>query len=345
MRSPVFTRREVVAGASLVLAVPVQSQTIDPYDPPPPGRLNFLVLGDWGRKGHAFQKHVAGWMGFEGKRIGSRFVVTTGDNFYTCGVSGPHDEHWSASFDGIYVHPSLNTLWYPTLGNHDYGGSVQAQLERTDDCRRWCMPKKWRKLGVTEHGHPDVDLFLIDTIVWNGSEGFPFNLFGDSIGPGEQQEQRDWLERELIRSTARIKLVFGHYPIYSVGPHGGKMEMWELDQLLRRANVTAYICGHDHCLYHITCDGMHYICSGGGSQELRKFTGDRTIYGCVLRGQCQDSPAEQLRRPVWNSFADRAGFASFSVGANDLEFRLIDRAGVIFHRQTIAAPAAQIAHA
>lgn len=42
-------------------------------------------------------------------------------------------------------------------------------------------------------------------------------------------------------------LVAGHYPIFSIGEHGDNSELQSyLQPLLRRYNVDAYFCGHDH---------------------------------------------------------------------------------------------------
>jgi tartrate-resistant acid phosphatase type 5 len=294
--------------------------------------LNFVVIGDWGRKGKAFQKHVAWQMARTAAESNSRFVVTTGDNFYDLGVSSETDPKWASSFDGIYVEQSMQRHWFPTLGNHDYGGDVYAQIKRSKLSDRWCMPDRWYDIDGACFGYPDVHLFIIDTVVWRGKESFPYAWLGSGIKKGDQIAQRNWLRAKLGGSKARIKLVFGHHPIYSVGKHGGKPDILDLDLILREHRVAAYINGHDHCLYHITHNGMHYVCSGGGSEELRQFKGDKDVYGCVLPGECG---APSAPTPKWERFIDRAGFAAFSVGADYVNFRLIDRDGTVSHERTI----------
>ena len=333
-----YTRRAVLTASAAVATTlafpsPILAQATSP--------LHFLVVGDWGRRGHAYQKHVARQMGLEAARTGSKFVVSTGDNFYRLGVSSVHDSHWNESFDNIYIDHSLQTPWYPVLGNHDYGGNIYAQIERSGICPRWRMPERWHKISGAQHGRPDIDLFFIDTAVWIGKESLPFSILGSSVSRHDQYVQKQWLMQCLKDSDASFKLVFGHYPIYSIGPHGGHASLQDLDDLLIQTGVTAYVCGHDHCLYHITSQfmipgqsqTMHYICSGGGSEELVKFTGDPSLYGCVLSGQCSD-PKRLVR---WQSFVDRAGFASFSLIDQHLHFKLIDRFGVVFHEQSIGS--------
>src|SRR5262249_10265627 len=73
------------------------------------------------------------------EQLKSRFVVTTGDNFYD-GVTSLHDAHWQESYEAVYHRPSLQIPWYVVLGNHDYQGSVQAQLDYAYLSARWCLP-------------------------------------------------------------------------------------------------------------------------------------------------------------------------------------------------------------
>src|SRR5690606_4499303 len=90
--------------------------------------FNFLVVGDWGRNGFFNQSEVAQAMGRTGEAIGSRFVISTGDNFYTSGVTSVTDPKWARSFEEIYTAPNLQRPWYAVLGNHDWQGDVQAQI-------------------------------------------------------------------------------------------------------------------------------------------------------------------------------------------------------------------------
>ena len=82
-----FTRRQLLAAAPL-LATPgaLRGSPLTPAQP-----LNFLVVGDWGRDGEAYQRHVAWHMAKASEATGSRFVVSTGDNFYNLGVSSAND--------------------------------------------------------------------------------------------------------------------------------------------------------------------------------------------------------------------------------------------------------------
>lgn len=329
------TRRELIAGLPLAAGAAAFPQSLSAGAGQANG-LSFLVVGDWGRDGGDYQKRVADWMGHvaQAKKAAGRptvFVATTGDNFYPLGVNSVEDGQWHTSFEEIYIHPGLaGTPWYAALGNHDYGGRVEAQIGR-DGQGRWNMPKRWYPVSGSDFGRDDLDLFFIDTVVWLGRESFPFRWLGSDIREDDQRDQATWLVAALHQSTAKYKLVFGHHGIYSIGRHGGHAQMRELDDVLRRFDVTAYVSGHAHCLYHIRRNGMHYICSGGGSQVLTSYTGAPGSR-CVLSGFCDADLRDDIF-PVWHRFLPEAGFASFDLGPTGLTFELFGVGGTPDHWQ------------
>ena len=303
--------------------------------------LRFLVVGDWGRNGAAYQTWVAAQMA---KRPGS-FVVSTGDNFYLDGVSSVRDPQWDTSFERIYS-PALGR-WYAVLGNHDYGGDTEAQIERTFiPGSRWYMRDRWFDVKGADFGRPDVHLFFLDTVAWHGKEGKFWRLWGDSTSLVAQRKQKEWLEDKLSGSDARFKLVFGHHGIFSIGAHGGKTEMRELDDVLRRYGVAAYVHGHDHCMFHITHRGMNYVCSGAGSRMKPDYTGGEK-YGCVVKGFCDEPGERRPTFPVWRAYFGRSenpqydmqgGFADFTIDERRVSFTFVDGLGQERYTSHIALP-------
>jgi tartrate-resistant acid phosphatase type 5 len=315
------TRRELLAYGSATVAATAGSSPMLAGGARP---LQFMVLGDWGREGAQHQRSVAAAMGEFGQ---SRFVVTTGDNFYQHGVDTVRDPKWDRSFQQIYT--DVPQRWYAVLGNHDYGGRVEAQIQRTFHDPRWRMPDYWYEMRLDAYGRPDIHLFFINTVVWHGREKFPYNWLGSSVSKKQRRRQREWLVERLSASDAPVKLVFGHHPIYSVRTQGSYYGMPDLDALLFDHGATAYVNGHDHCMYHISAPDwrgkapgrMHYICSGAGSEM-------RPVYPpCVPRGLVSQSGCvtrEQLgpHEPFWHAFFTK----SDNVSSLDLKggFAVVD---------------------
>jgi tartrate-resistant acid phosphatase type 5 len=260
------TRREVAVGlpalaGAMAVAWP-QAKAAE-------NEVAFLVVGDWGRPTAPHQRNVAAQMGRTANKINSQFVVSVGDNFYEDGVQTAKDPQWKTSYEDIYVAPSLQKPWYALLGNHDYGGVPQAQIDYAATSHRWRMPSRYYKVAGAEIGAPHLDLFLLDTtpLVYGAREKAP-SAIAANVKTQDPAQQLAWLDRELGASTAAWKLVFGHHTIHSGGSaHGDTPELVTmLKPILERHSVQAYINGHEHDLQHIEVGPVSYICSGGGCE-------------------------------------------------------------------------------
>lgn len=246
------------AGAAAVAATPARANDLP---------AAFLAVGDWGRQGERDQSLVARAMGQAADEVRSRFVVSVGDNFYPDGVRSADDPQWKTSFEDVYVATSLQTPWFAALGNHDYRGRPNAQLEYGRRGNRWRMPARSYVASGAETGIPDLDLFVLDTtpLVGDYDEAFVRAMLGRVSMP-KPARQLAWLKDALQQSDARWKIVVGHHPMYSGGHHGGSPELVaQLEPLFRTYGVQAYLFGHDHALQHIQIGGTAHICSGAGA--------------------------------------------------------------------------------
>jgi acid phosphatase len=253
-------RSFVVGGTALASAALVPAAA-------KPARANFLVVGDWGREGGSNQREVAVAMGRRAEEVGSRFIVTTGDNFYEDGVQSVTDPLWRTSFEDVYTARSLHRPWYGVLGNHDYRGRPEAQLDYARQSDRWRMPARYYKIAGAAHGVPSVDMFMIDSSPLVMSYRTSKGLIRENVLAQDTAAQLAWLDAELGRSRAAWKLVFTHHPAYSGGSsHGNTKEMiGQVEPILVRHGVQALIFGHDHDMQHIVRDGLHHIGTGCGS--------------------------------------------------------------------------------
>lgn len=272
----VFDRRELIGGLAAtagVAALPASAATTD--------SLSFLAIGDWGRRGTNHQRDVAAQMERAAAEYGARFTVAVGDNFYEDGVQSTADSHWQESFETVYTGEHLQTPWYVALGNHDYHGVPQAQIDYTKLSPRWRMPSRYFKVPGRDLGFAAADLFIIDTspLVAKYADG---GKAADTVRGQDTDAQMAWLDRELGASTATHKLVFGHHTMFSGGSgHGNTPEIIaRVLPILKRNGVRAYINGHDHDLQHIRREGLDIICTGAGS-EVRPVSAVEGTRFCV----------------------------------------------------------------
>lgn len=237
--------------------------------------LHFLVIGDWGRNGQEGQAETSGRLAAAARKLDAEFVISTGDNFYPAGVASVSDPHWQSSFEQVYTDHALQVEWNAVLGNHDYRGNPQAEVDYTKLSRRWQMPARWytKTVEAGEDSGVQAQFFYIDTTALIGEyrlQPWKYDLSGQ-----DADAQLRWLEAELKKSTARWKFVVGHHPIYTVGKRkkaaGGGIEK-DLEQrllpLLEQHRVQAYLAGHEHDLQVIRRPGgtVTHLVSGAGSE-------------------------------------------------------------------------------
>jgi len=258
--------RSLFVASQAVLASRLMTTSLYAYDPSV-GALNFAVIGDWGRRGRPDQAEVAKQMAIACKQAGAAFVVSVGDNFYEDGVASVDDSHWQQSFENVYTEPSLQVPWYVILGNHDYHGNSEAQIDYGQTHPRWTMPARHYSKVFAIDAVTNLECFFIDTSPMIAEyKDMPIM---QSIHTQNVASQLKWLDESLDASKAQWKFVIGHHPIYSGGlGHGNQPEMIKLVRpILHKNDVQAYFAGHDHDLQHLRDDDLDLYVSGAGSEH------------------------------------------------------------------------------
>jgi len=277
--------------------------------------LTFLAVGDWGREGAFNQGDVAARMGQTAALIGARFVISVGDNFYEDGVASVDDPQWRTSFEDVYRAPSLQVPWRVALGNHDYHGDTQAQIDYSAKSRRWRLPARWYSRTETAPDGAKLELFFLDT------SPFLSQYLADGgvkvkVAGQDTAAQLAWFENALAASRADWKIVVGHHPIHSGRDPASTLDLAsKIDPILQRHRVALYINGHDHNLHHIQVGATHYVCTGAGSKMDEH---------CELAGGdfCSLHP----------------GFTALRVTRRAVRIAYGDAAGAELHVVTIAPP-------
>ncbi|GGD17787.1 metallophosphoesterase [Flavobacterium orientale] len=277
---------------------------------------NFLVLGDFGRHGDYYQKDVATQMTKAAATLDSDFVISVGDNFYPNGVQSTQDLQWTASFESIYSSHQLQNDWFVTLGNHDYNGNIQAQIDYSQISRRWQLPNQYYKKIIGLKNGSKMLLVFIDTNPFIDS----YHSKGDEMEANVKQQdttaQRKWLIETLNTTDASIKwkLVIGHHPMYSGGKRKDNIDTKNMEtkfaSLFDRYKVDAYLCGHEHDLQVIKPKNRYttQFLSGAGCEVRPTGTREGTLFA--------------LSEP---------GFMAFSVNEKTLLVQLVTAAGKIVY--------------
>ncbi|MBF8269743.1 MAG: acid phosphatase [Gammaproteobacteria bacterium] len=233
--------------------------------------LQFIVIGDWGMQGDATQVKIAQQMEQVAATHTIDFIVTTGDNFYPFGVKSVDDPAWQKNYEAVYALPHLKDIpWYVTLGNHDYFGEFQAEIDYAKKNPRWILPANYHTRDFTLNDKLLARLLFVDSNPYLKEYLARPDLY-HHVDKQDTAAQTAWMEKTLNDDKPVWKLIFAHHPLYSSGEHGDTVELIQAwTGFFKQYHVNAYFAGHDHHLEHINPeDGTHYFISGGGGALTR----------------------------------------------------------------------------
>lgn len=234
--------------------------------------MEFFAVGCAG-SGNEGQRLLAGSMARIAADHPVDFVLYLGDNFYGRGVSSVDDLQWKSKFEEIYHHDSLQMPFYAVLGNHDYYKNPEAQIEYSNQSKRWRMPNRYYSFVKALKDGVEIEFFALDTVAIVGGKG---------------QEQLLWLKEKLTASKAEWKIVYGHHPVYSGA------ETWEaetrvmqkiVEPVLIETGVDLYLSAHNHSIEIFeNISGVTYVVSGAGSRPRDVYWTDETDFAYANLG-------------------------------------------------------------
>ena len=216
-------------------------------------RVSFFALGDQG-SGRYRQHAVAWFLERECRAAGDiNFTLLLGDNFYKKGVSSVDDVLFDEYFESMYDGPCLMGMpFYAMLGNHDYMGNPQAQIDYSVQQKgtgRWIMPgTSYRKDFGTVGDSSLLQLYVIDTAL-------PLDPQLSKIKNADR--------------NAVWTVVASHNTVRSFDAvYGDDLELLEKMKGLANFGVDLYISGHAHTLQLISVIGEPvYVISGAGGKR------------------------------------------------------------------------------
>lgn len=275
--------------------------------------MHWFVIGDFGRNGQDGQQEVADQMQATTKVLEPEFILTTGDNFYPNGVASVMDPYWLTSFENVYSGFGLFVPWYAVLGNHDYRGNYQAEIDYTNVSQRWNMPAQYYVREMYED-NIHVKFVFLDTSPFE--DGYYEEEKYKNVWTQDSTRQLVWMDSVLADNTADWKVVVGHHPLYSGGKRVDATQhiRGHLEKVLKKHQVDVYFAGHEHDLQHIQNPdyNTHHIISGAGS-EIR--------------------PTGMME---YSLFAESAhGFVTASATRSQLLLQFINEKGDVIYKYTL----------
>lgn len=263
------------------------------------------VLGDWGRNGQNGQQELADLMNLAAEKVEPEFIASTGDNFYNNGVASIHDPYWISSFENVYNGSNLFCDWYVILGNHDYRGNVQAQIDYTDVSRRWQMPDRYFTKDVVADDGATARFVFIDTSPLN--DAYYKKTKYKQVTTQDTTAQLQWID-SVLNVDMDWKIVVGHHPLYTGGKRKDEKSYVRphVEPLLEKHGVSIYFAGHEHDLQHIKPDQKttHHVVSGAGSDVRATGKLSGTVFAKAVSGFVSTAIAKDS---IYNQFVDVNG--------------------------------------
>jgi len=208
------------------------------------GTLRLAVVGDAGLQTNTIASAITKSKPYDA-------IVFVGDNFYPCGVRSATDPKWHV-LDAL---TQLDIPIYAVLGNHDYCGKPDAQVNA--NVPNWHMPAREYVLRS-----PLADFAMLDTTPY---------VYGTS------KVAEATVHDTFASSTATWRIAVGHHVITSSGfhslfPRAEARRMRGLLPVLRHEKVDLYIDGHDHHEELLNLNPPLIVVSGAGSDPVPMIT-------------------------------------------------------------------------
>ena len=259
--------------------------------------MSIICMGDFG-SGEDDQFTVAKLVETLIKKYDTKLILGLGDNFYPNGVTSIYDDKFLDQFELPYSNLPKAVKFYNVLGNHDYKGKIQPQIDYTQISKRWIMNNNWYYFNKTINKNT-VRFYAIDTNLENLSEKM-------------KMEQREGLIKSIKNSSAKWNILYGHHPYRSTGYHGNCSQELEsfYNELINTGKIDIIISGHDHDQQLISIpDKPTMIVSGTGSsyravpKKFRKVNPDLKFYSEALGCCVLDFRLDTLTVRFFDDFA------------------------------------------
>jgi 3',5'-cyclic AMP phosphodiesterase CpdA len=271
---------------------------------------NFYFITDIGSvNGHGAKPLIADAMNKLAIGTVPRYIISAGDNFHSFAASTANDTVWKWNFEQFFKTGYIKEMdWYTALGNHDYSGNPQCQLEYAKVHPHWILPARYYTFVKKTDDSVSIRFVILDTNPFQTK----YRKRGGMADVAQQdtRKQLHWADSVLASSHERWKVVIGHHPIVHSGLFTGIGHelLDQVNPILRKYNVDFYFSGHVHNFQHLQKNNIDYVI-GSTTWKSRIITPGRYSH-------------------YWKN---ATGFTLCSVDARHFRFYFIDEKGTILY--------------
>jgi acid phosphatase len=259
-------------------------------------KFGIVALGDVGHQGTALESTTMAVQTKFASTASTGFLL--GDNFYPIGVSSPTDAKFEHIFEGLIAQSLPGIPFHVVLGNHDWMGNVDAQIQFSSLNNQWIMPSRfYRRRFVTRSAITCV--WFLDT---------------EKVRRREAQDQLSWLESTLSTdSSCSWRIVVGHHPVFDSGFYSDDIRMLlDVLPIMERYGVDMYISGHEH-----------------QSRVYRKTDGRKPITFLIAgaASEAVSGYAKPHKNLVWAN-TEAVSFLHLSISGSEISYAFINSQGL-----------------
>jgi acid phosphatase type 7 len=308
--------------------------------------IRIWAIGDSGTANAEAEAVRDAYAAFTGSRYTDVWLML-GDNAYSNGT----DAEYQAAVFNMYPTFLKQTVLWPTIGNHDTGGSTNPPGD-LPYYQMFSLPTSGQAGGVpsgTEDYYSfdvgNIHFICLDSMTSDRSSGSPMMT---------------WLQSDISSTTRNWIIAYWHHPPYSKGSHDSDREnqLIEMRQgalpILENFGVDLVLTGHSHSYERSFLLDGHYGFSntltpamkkdaGSGREDepdgaYVKATGGTAAHeGAVyaVAGSSGHTSGGALNHPAMFISLDQLGSMVLDISGNRLDAKFLRETGVVQDHFTI----------
>lgn len=206
--------------------------------------------------------------------------------------------------------------WYPGVGNHDL--EDEKYIEYLRDLNR-----NGNKLPNIVNLGPNGSQETTYSFDYGNAHFVNLNLYYDGktdhgTDGDVVPELLDWLEKDLAQNKKKFVFVYGHDAIVSmpdmdngaVRHQGNSLDLYpennfKFQKLLRKHDVTAYLCGHSHCTSFSKINGLWQLDLGHLRGMMDDYTPQKLFEYLNLNWKKNDKEGMSFKESIEKSYLSK----------------------------------------